>query len=864
MYSVSIRLFGSPEISVKNQVTPKPRSKKTTALLAWLALNHNQDYSRERIAQLFWSDSTPESALASLRMSVSNLRKVLGASEAENSPFVVTRNTLGIHSRNSNCHIDAHELLKAHRSSSQLSKIDDHSLKKAEIQKLEKISSVYADQFLAGYKFSDARDLDNWIATKQTEFQHVANELSVNLGRAYLARKEYLQALRFARRAITVSNLFEPAHQLMLEAFAQNGERSRALAHYQELREQMQAEYGLTPSQQTQELIHKIRVGSYRSDLNNSRQPEKQVTRPSDATVTAISKARNLEVKEIETALKRTGSQIIKLLGGNGGGKAAVLQHLSKRYRQQSQFASVLEVNYTNDSTDLVTELAHQIKDRPHQQQINIFWLAEHIGDTATLLLVNTTSHTLSEAQAELLERLVLLTGNVKVVVAIKTDREFSAKSSSIAFNHGAETSLHKRHIEKTCVELFRDLHTRKVGRQHTNTISRRAIVEFIESVDNNHAAIAMIASRNWKTPLQAITNKLIASKHQHRDALARTITWVWQHLSAREKHTISYLVQFEGAIDMRAALTLAGVYATDIEALVDNGIAFRINQQEVRIPEAIQTTVGKLLASRATYSVFQANFERAYCQYYLNDLIQTKHSCKSESTYLTQAKVLRNWNNYLRSLRLAITHSNWALVFHAFDVICEMYTHRGLYMQAVLQLDTLRELLSAASHDGNEWDASIQEHLQAKVALQLARFHYLVEDYDTALEYSKHAVGASIRLNLIDLRTASSLQHICNQILTAKYDYIDVHLDSLERLAQATDDTELQIKSLYLTGIFAHLNGSTQVAKRVLTRALTLCRATKLPRKDESLIELIEKLRTGQSGQGLIIRPNQLIQFVS
>lgn len=61
---LEIRLFGSPEVTVDSSHV-EVDTRKAIAMLAYLAIEHSAD--REALAALFWADSSPERARASLR-----------------------------------------------------------------------------------------------------------------------------------------------------------------------------------------------------------------------------------------------------------------------------------------------------------------------------------------------------------------------------------------------------------------------------------------------------------------------------------------------------------------------------------------------------------------------------------------------------------------------------------------------------------------------------------------------------------------------------------------------------------------------------------------------------------------------------
>ena len=73
MSIVRILLLGSFMLNVKDKPIRLP-TRKVESLLAYLVL-HREVHNRERIASMFWGDSSDELARRSLRTALSSLRK---------------------------------------------------------------------------------------------------------------------------------------------------------------------------------------------------------------------------------------------------------------------------------------------------------------------------------------------------------------------------------------------------------------------------------------------------------------------------------------------------------------------------------------------------------------------------------------------------------------------------------------------------------------------------------------------------------------------------------------------------------------------------------------------------------------------
>src|SRR5919206_3388924 len=87
-----VRLAGGLALEVEGAEIAPPRSRRGRALLAWLALRPGM-HARGELAGRFWPDVLDESARASLRAALTELRGALGDS-AES--LVATRETVAL------------------------------------------------------------------------------------------------------------------------------------------------------------------------------------------------------------------------------------------------------------------------------------------------------------------------------------------------------------------------------------------------------------------------------------------------------------------------------------------------------------------------------------------------------------------------------------------------------------------------------------------------------------------------------------------------------------------------------------------------------------------------------------------------
>jgi DNA-binding SARP family transcriptional activator len=70
-------LLGDFQVQQGPASTDRFRTRKTAALLGYLALYHHKAHTREELATLLWPEATPELGLKSLGVVLSSLRKLL-------------------------------------------------------------------------------------------------------------------------------------------------------------------------------------------------------------------------------------------------------------------------------------------------------------------------------------------------------------------------------------------------------------------------------------------------------------------------------------------------------------------------------------------------------------------------------------------------------------------------------------------------------------------------------------------------------------------------------------------------------------------------------------------------------------------
>jgi DNA-binding SARP family transcriptional activator len=162
---LALALLGPFQAALDGQAAEGLDSDRLRALLAYLAVESEQEHAREQVGSLLWPERPDREALSALRYALSNLHGTLGDRRAP-SPFLLVS-----------------------RTSVQFNPTSDHWLDVAEFQALrdrsdapalERAVSLYRGPFLDGVSVRDSPAFDEWVLLQGEETRRDA--LSV-LGR---------------------------------------------------------------------------------------------------------------------------------------------------------------------------------------------------------------------------------------------------------------------------------------------------------------------------------------------------------------------------------------------------------------------------------------------------------------------------------------------------------------------------------------------------------------------------------------------------------------------------------------------------------------------------------------------------------
>lgn len=225
-----IELFGGLRVRVNGRLITRFRTRKTAALLAYLAYYHDRLHPREALVDLFWGDSELELGRNSLSKALSSLRQqMMPPAGVQGGVLYADRFYVGLRAEYVTTDVAEFEtrLRAARRARSDAERITH----------LANAVQLYRGELLPEFD-------DEWVeperARRAEQFANAVQAL-VNL---YEGMGDLEQALYYARLAVTVDPLSELACERLMRLLLTLQQPAEALREFQEFRRRLTGRLG--------------------------------------------------------------------------------------------------------------------------------------------------------------------------------------------------------------------------------------------------------------------------------------------------------------------------------------------------------------------------------------------------------------------------------------------------------------------------------------------------------------------------------------------------------------------------------------------------------------------------------------------
>ena len=239
-----IELFGALCLRKEDRAITRFQTRKTGALIAYLACFDRQLNRRDEIIEQLWPGEDPESSRNRLRMALTWLRKELGSPlETPDGLIIADRNVIYL---NPALYTTDKAEYEAHIKAATQAATDAE-----QITHLQAAAALYRGELMPDHD-------EAWVRSERNRLADSYLMALRRLIKLLAEEREFDSAIEYARHAVNLDPLREESHRLLMRLYAAVGRPAAALRQYYELDDLLREELRMTPTSVTRQLAEHI------------------------------------------------------------------------------------------------------------------------------------------------------------------------------------------------------------------------------------------------------------------------------------------------------------------------------------------------------------------------------------------------------------------------------------------------------------------------------------------------------------------------------------------------------------------------------------------------------------------------------
>ncbi|MGI9336284.1 MAG: tetratricopeptide repeat protein [Gammaproteobacteria bacterium] len=239
MKILKISLFGGFEAQTDASTEPALPTRKSRALLAYLAVISGRTCSREKLADLLWGSFGTARARVSLRQTLARLRR---STAYLPQPCIVA---VGDTVRLDTTHVEV-DVAEFERSCTNGAPGD-----------LAQAATLYRGDLLEGFNVDESA-FEDWLTSERARLRQRAAVAMTTLLDHYVASGQFEQGIAVAMRLLAMDPLQEHVHRTLMQLHWRQGRPQSSMNQYYACRNVLARELGISPDAATESLWRKI------------------------------------------------------------------------------------------------------------------------------------------------------------------------------------------------------------------------------------------------------------------------------------------------------------------------------------------------------------------------------------------------------------------------------------------------------------------------------------------------------------------------------------------------------------------------------------------------------------------------------
>jgi DNA-binding SARP family transcriptional activator/tetratricopeptide (TPR) repeat protein len=313
---LEVALLGEQYVA-GSTATNLARSSRSIALLGFLAVHAEAPQPRQRLAAIFWPDSTEQQARTNLRRELHYLRALLGE-----DPSLVVEPTTLMWREWPSCRVDVCVFRRERQLARQADAAgDQHAMLEHGAAAVEE----YRGDLLPGM-------YDDWVLVERDQLRRQCVELCDQLVAGWRDLGDLKRAVEYGRIRVRLEPLEELGYRILMELQVKAGDRAGAISTFHKCAEILDQELQVKPSQATETLVEGL-LSSDTLDMQRARSPRHARTRLTQRA-RLVGRERELDqVLESWNNVVDGRPRLLVVTGDAGVGKSRLISELAHKAR---------------------------------------------------------------------------------------------------------------------------------------------------------------------------------------------------------------------------------------------------------------------------------------------------------------------------------------------------------------------------------------------------------------------------------------------------------------------------------------------------------------------------------------------------
>ena len=703
-----------------------------------------------------WPNYSNEASLRNLRQSLYRLRQTLQEVDPDlaNQLIVQDRHTVKLNAQ-------AVSLDTARFSSS----IDAARQTDEPLPHLEQISALYQGDLLQGLSIVDAYAFEEWLNIQREVFRQQVVEALARLLNIHETHNNHDAVIATASKLLSFDPWHEDVHRQLMQAYLQTGNRSKAIAHYQKLQNNLSSELGMEPSPAITAIYKQIKTDSVPSFSTSP--PPKKIQNNHIPNPVAPLIGRKTELDEIIQNLQDSACRLLTVTGPGGIGKTRLCIEAAQRLTVQSKFfpdgihfISLAQIEHGDQLIPVVAQglgITIQSRTKPRQELIS------QLKNQKNLLILDNFEQLLSTSNnaASFVTELLSSTSGIKIIItsreALSIQHEWVYPLEGLSFSKTSSTGLDI--LNEPAPQLFIQ-NARKFNTSFDPDTNVDAILEICRLTDGMPLAIEMAATwmriHTCQEIAESITHSLdfLASPFRDIPARQRSIRVIlnstWDQLTNEQQSTLMALSVFRGGFDIQAALFVTEANILVLSTLIEKSLLRRNNENRYFLHELVNQFASEKLIETGNKN----QVHERHAHFYFAKLNKQAAEFRGPNPGDAAIHINRDMDNLRAAWNWSAAHANLQLLEMSMKDLAQFWIFTGANLEAEGLVQSAINVIQDLPDE--PYTASIHSYLASVLAwLQMG-----ISKNDEAKSNLQLALELARRGNNIERRaTALSLQ---------------------------------------------------------------------------------------------------------